>query len=240
MRTVVGIHSCLEALMVRPRAIKKVILKNTAKDSQDYKDIIAACERNRLRVDYASEGVLDKIARTHQGIALEVTDDPKLNWESLGQEQSEIIVAIDGIEDPHNLGAMIRTAWLLGAKGMIVTKHRTAGLTPAVNKVASGGVEHLPVEFHANLAPILKELKEKGFWVYGLSEKAKQPLYRTQFSDKVVWLVGSEESGIRKPYLDLCDELISIPQVHARHSYNASVALSIAVSETYRQMQKIQ
>ncbi len=205
MRTVIGIHSSLETLMVRPRAVKKVLLKNTAKDSQDYKEILVACDKNRLRVDYVSEGVLDKIARTHQGVSLEVTEDPKLIWESLGQNKREIIIAVDGIEDPHNLGAMIRTAWLLGAKGMLVTKHRTAGLTPAVNKVASGGVEHLPVEFHANLAPLLKELKEKGFWVYGLSEKAKQPLYRTQFSDKVVWLVGSEESGIRKPYLDLCD-----------------------------------
>ncbi|HEX4922575.1 MAG TPA: RNA methyltransferase [Bdellovibrionales bacterium] len=157
---------------------------------------------------------------------------PRDRWDS---DEKQMLMALDGIEDPQNLGAILRTAWLLGVSGVFLPKGRASPLTAAACKAASGGAEHVPVEIHSNVAVPLKILKDKGFWVFGLSQHGTQSLWKTKIPDKLVWIVGGEASGLRSPSSKLCDELISLPQADADASFNASVAAALAIAETRRQ-----
>jgi 23S rRNA (guanosine2251-2'-O)-methyltransferase len=144
-------------------------------------------------------------------------------------------IALDSIEDPNNVGSIARSAWNLGCLGILTSKDRSAGVTPAAEKVASGGFEHVPVQEVSNLASELIGLKELGFWVYGLDGESSQTLVTTELSAKCVIVIGSEESGLRKPVSGACDALVSIPQASNSQSFNAAVAGAIVGYEFQRQ-----
>lgn len=237
-RQVVGIHSSKEALNVRPEAITEVILRTGFERSADLKPFADFAKRRKVRLTQKSDGFLDKICRHHQGVCLTLNQAPEFPWKRIDAESEGkmIVIALDEITDPHNLGAIMRTSWLMGVGGMLITGARSAGVTPTAAKVASGGAEHVPVEVVTNLHSELSHLKDKGFWVYGLAGEATQVLNRLELPDKVVWVVGSEEKGLRSPIRKVCDELISIPQLSAEASYNASVAAALALYETRRQL----
>lgn len=235
MRTSIGLHACREVLAVRPKKIKKAILSKEWERSGDLKDFRNLLQNHKIQIEYQAPQQMDRIGSHHQGIALDVTEDLEPNWVDLESRDKLVVVGLDGIEDPHNLGAMIRSSWLLGVDALLTLKNRSVGLTPTVHKTASGGVEHVPVEFHANLQSSIEWLKEKGVFVMGLSEKGNKSIFDVEIPSRVLWLVGGEEKGIRRSYQDLCDELVSIPQTVAHHSFNASVALSITLAETWRQ-----
>lgn len=237
-RWVVGLHSCNETLKVRPRSVREIWLREDWQSSQQLRDVAETAERARIPIRAKSTGQLDHVGSGHQGIALAVLESPELDWESLKSPGQKIILALDGIEDPHNLGSMLRTAWLTGVTAILIPEDRAVGLTPAVCKVASGGAEHIPVESFSNLPSALEKVKEAGFWVYGLSEKGQRKPWEFNFPEKVVWVVGSEGNGMRIPTERACDELVRIPQVSTGSSYNASVAAAMALSETCRQFGK--
>src|SRR5690606_29125276 len=142
----------------------------------------------------------------------------------------------DQVSDPHNLGAVLRSAWLLKAQAVLVPQDRAVSVTPTVSKVAQGGVEHVPVVEVSPLDQELKRLKDLGFWIFGMSHKATGSLFTMKLPDKVVWVLGAEGSGLRKPVEKACDELISIPQTAADASFNVSVAAGLALAESYRQL----
>ena len=181
---------------------------------------------------------LNKLVPGHQGVVAHVSEQPELDWEELKTQDQVLLVALDGIEDPHNLGAILRTAWLMKAQGLFVPDARSVALTPAAMKVASGGAEHVPVQIESNLPSLLKSLKDIGFWIFGLSHKAGQDLWDVEYPEKVVWVIGSEGKGMRTPVERACDELVSIPQVSSSASYNASVAAGMALAEVQRQWQR--
>ncbi len=235
-RTVIGFHSVKEALKVRPRAIKKATFRKNWEDSQELKQLMGEFKGHRIPVDFTSPQQLDKLGSQHQGIAVDINETPEIDWSHINAKKSQVLIALDGIEDPHNFGAMIRTAWLLGADAIFSLKNRAVGLTPTVHKIATGGVEHVPIEFHANLQSTIEWLKDQGFAVFGLSEKSSTSLFKAKMPSKILWIVGSEDKGIRKSYLDLCDQLVSIPQTESHHSLNASIALAISLAETKRQL----
>lgn len=235
MRTSIGLHACREVLTVRPNKIKKAILSKDWEKSNDLKEIQKTLRNLRVQTEFQAPQQMDRIGSHHQGVAFDISETLEPNWADLENKNRLVVVALDGIEDPHNLGAMIRSSWLLGVDALLSLKNRSVGLTPTVHKTASGGVEHVPVEFHANLQSSIEWLKEKGVYVMGLSEKGNKSLFEVEIPSKILWIVGGEEKGIRKSYQDLCDELVSIPQVVAHHSFNASVALSITLAETWRQ-----
>jgi 23S rRNA (guanosine2251-2'-O)-methyltransferase len=171
-------------------------------------------------------------------VAVLVGETPELDLDALTNEPPEkktILVALDEITDPHNVGAILRSSWLMGVKGLLIPEHRAGGLTPSAMKVASGGAEHVPLLTVGNLQQELKYLKDKGFWIYGLAGEGKGELGQLRINEKVVWVVGSEEKGIRSSVRGVCDELVKIPQTSAEASYNASVAAAIALYETSRQ-----
>jgi 23S rRNA (guanosine2251-2'-O)-methyltransferase len=133
---------------------------------------------------------------------------------------------------------MLRTGWLTGVAGILIPDDRAVGLTPSVCKVASGGAEHVPVESFTNLPSAIQDLKNAGFWVYGLSEKGVRKPWEFKLPKKVAWIVGSEGGGMRITTERACDELVKIPQVESGSSYNAAVAMAMALAETCRQFGK--
>jgi 23S rRNA (guanosine2251-2'-O)-methyltransferase len=234
-RIVVGIHAVTELLKVRPRAISQVWLRDKYIDHPELSRLFDLFKSQKVRVELKNPAVLDRIIASHQGILAFTEEQPELDWPALEKAETATLVALDEIEDPHNLGAIMRTAWLLGARGILTPERRSAFLSPAVSKVAQGAAEHLPVEPDNALPERLKRLKDHGFWVLGLSHKASQNLFELEIPKKVVWVLGSESSGLRKSVEGACDDLISIPQVAAEASYNVSVAAAMALGETFRQ-----
>lgn len=204
--------------------------------SQSLRDISELAGKHRVQLKTKSPGQIDAIGSGNQGIALAVMENPEVNWEHLAGEGQRLVLILDGLEDPHNLGSILRTAWLTAVDAIITPEDRAVGLTPAVCKIASGGAEHVAVEQHTNLASAMQQLKDAGFWIYGLSEKGKQRPWDFKLPEKVAWVVGSEGSGMRITTERACDELVRIPQVESGSSYNASIALAMALTETCRQM----
>jgi 23S rRNA (guanosine2251-2'-O)-methyltransferase len=235
-RIVVGVHATKELFKVRPKSVTDVWLRDNYEGHPDLEAIFAQCERLRIRCTLKAAGNMDRVASVHQGVIAFSSETPELNWSAIKAAEKCILVLLDEVEDPHNLGAIMRTAWLLGASGILLPELRSASLNATVSKVAQGAVEHIPVMQESGLLETLKQLKELGFWAFGLSHDAPQTLYQTDLPDKVVWLLGSESGGLRKPFERECDQLVSIPQTDPTASFNVSVAAAIALSENARQL----
>lgn len=234
MRKTVGLHSTREALIVRPKSIARLLLKQGWEKSNDLTELAETAKKMGVKIKTVPIGELDALSHGHQGVGAEILESPELSWEKLEKAKSAILLGLDGIEDPQNLGAILRSAWIFGVQGILVPSSRAMGVTPSAAKIASGGAEHVPVEVHSNLLTPLKRLKDMGFWVFGLSEKADQTIWTVKIPEKIVWVVGAEGTGIRKSTLSACDELVTIPQVYKEASLNASISTAIALAATRR------
>ena len=234
-RCVVGIHAVGELLKVRPQAVDTLWLREKYNDHSELSALFDLGKSRGIRVQLHNPAVLDRVIASHQGVMAFTQEEPELDFSALEAAEAATLVALDEVEDPHNLGAILRTAWLLGAQGILTPEHRSAHLSPAVSKVAQGAAEHVPVVRETALPERLKRLKEHGFWILGLSHKAKQTIYDLDIPAKVVWVLGSESSGLRKSVEGACDDFISIPQTVPEASYNVSVAAAMALGETFRQ-----
>ncbi|MBY0386173.1 RNA methyltransferase [bacterium] len=228
-RWVVGVHACMECLRTHPEAIKEMCFL----DAQAIKSPLWQPFLQKLRVKPTQKSVsffkeLSEFG--HQGVALATTFRPEAQKNS----DTSAILFLDGVEDPHNLGAIVRTSWLMGAEQIYISDKNSVKMTPTACKVASGGAEHIPVD-EIHFLSEMKRLKDKGYWIYGFSEKAEKTLYEVELPAKTVLVFGSEEKGIRSPIINECDELLSIPQVQVQASYNVSVSAAIALSEYRRQ-----
>lgn len=191
-------------------------------------------EVNMTRLDYLTErGV-------HQGIAAQVAPHeyielPDLIEQAKAATDAPVIVIADGITDPHNLGAIIRTAEAIGAQGIVIPQRRAVGITSTVVKVAAGAIANFPVARVVNLSRAIEELKEAGFWIYGTAAGSSKTLHNTKFDGAVGLVIGSEGQGLGLLTQKCCDELVSIPMVGKTPSLNASVAAAIALYEIHRQ-----
>lgn len=235
MRKVVGLHSTREALIVRPGTVSHLLLRQGWDSSEELRSLADLAGKKKVRIRTVPLKELDALSHGHQGAGAEVLETPELNWENLGQGEQNLLLGLDGIEDPQNLGAIMRSAWVFGVSGILLPSSRAMGMTPAVAKVASGGAEHVPVDTHSNLLTPLQRLKDKGFWVFALSEKGSTNLWSQKIPGPVVWVVGAEGAGVKKSTLSACDEVVQIPQMHKDAALNASVATAIALAETRRQ-----
>ena len=233
-RAVIGLHAVREAIKVSD--VSTIWLRGGWKDSHELKQLEELARSKKIKIEDHALGELNKIADSHQGVVAFVSSSPEWDWNSLKKEDCERLVFLDGVEDPHNLGAVMRTAWLLGVKAVFIPDIRATGLSPAASKVAQGAIEHVPL-ISNSLVDSLEEAKQHGFWIFGLSHRASKSIYELQLPEKVAWVLGSEASGIRKPVERTCDELVSIPQLQSDASFNVSVAAAIALAETFRQHQ---
>lgn len=234
-RVSIGIHAVHEALALHPQWALDVWVKDGFGSSPQSKEILNMAKKAGISVKPVAQRKLDELGSGHQGVALLLRQSPELQ-ESALERESCVCLALDQVSDPHNLGAVLRSAWLLGAQAVFIPEDRSAPLTPTASKVAQGGAEHVPVVPTSPLDQELKRLKEKGFWIFGLSHKAKSSLFEVELPQKVVWVLGAEDSGLRKPVERACDELISIPQASQNASFNVSVAAGMALAESYRQL----
>ena len=178
--------------------------------------------------------------KLHQGIAAQSTPYAYLDLSELVDRakqstQHPVLIAADGITDPHNLGAIIRTAEAIGAQGVIIPQRRAAGVTSTVAKVAAGALESLPIARVVNLAQSLEELKTMGFWIYGTTSESGDPTHAVKFDQSTVIVVGAEGDGLGMRTQSCCDVLVSVPLVGRTQSLNASVATGMVLYEIFRQ-----
>jgi 23S rRNA (guanosine2251-2'-O)-methyltransferase len=233
-RAVIGIHAVKEAIKVSK--VSTLWLRQGWDDSAELRSLEEFAKSRRIKIEEKSPTNLNNIAESHQGVVAFVTSRPTFDWDSLSNQKNSRLIFLDQVEDPHNLGAVLRTSWLMGCDAVFIPEARAVGLSPAASKVAQGAFEHIPI-VEGSLTQEIQEAKKRGFWVFGLSHKASKSIYSLQLPEKVAWVLGSESSGIRKPVERSCDELVQIPQNQSDASFNVSVAAALAIGETYRQHQ---
>jgi 23S rRNA (guanosine2251-2'-O)-methyltransferase len=204
---------------------------------------VAEAERGRRRVHRvwrAPETAAEELERLggspdHQGVVAEVDPYPYAEPATLLEPDDALVVVLDQVQDPHNLGAVCRAAEVAGAAGVVIAERRAASVSAAVCKASAGAVEHLPVARVRNVADWLGEAKEAGAWVYGAAAEARRSYTDVDWSGRAVLVLGSEGSGLRPRVADSCDELISIPVAGRVESLNASVAAAVILFEARRQ-----
>jgi 23S rRNA (guanosine2251-2'-O)-methyltransferase len=206
---------------------------------------VAEAERGRRRVHRvwrAPETAAEELQRLcgspdHQGVVAEVDPYPYADPTSLFDDDDGqgIVVALDQVQDPHNLGAVCRVAEVAGACGVVIVERRAASVTPAACKASAGAVEHLPVARVRNLADWLAEAKEEGAWIYGAEAEAERRYTDLDWVGRAVLVLGSEGKGMRPRVASRCDELLSIPTRGRVGSLNVSVAAAVVLFEAIRQ-----
>ncbi|BCS53989.1 23S rRNA (guanosine(2251)-2'-O)-methyltransferase RlmB [Geobacter sp. SVR] len=235
---VFGVNPVREALR-GTREVHELFVQASSSDHRMEKILALAKERG-VKVCKREREDLTRMCGSshHQGMALRVASFPYAELEDMvaaaGSEASDVLLVLDGIQDPHNLGALIRSAACAGAHGVIIPKDRACGITPVAEKSSAGAVETIPVAQVTNVAKTLETLKKAGYWVYGLAGEAGQSVYDLTFSGKVALVIGSEGEGIRPLVRKQCDVIMSIPQFGGVASLNASVAGGIALFEVAR------
>lgn len=237
-----GKHAVLELLRAGKRRCYEVYVAEKKKE-KIVEEIEEAAKKNRVKVRQVTHEEMAALSsiEKHQGIAAKC--DPfvfsELN-EVVGAakatDKKGLIVVFDGITDPQNLGALIRTAHLCGVNGAILPKDNSAPVSPATQKASSGATEHIPIVQITNVVSTLKQLKEDGFWIVGAAGESAQNLYLFDFTgNNYVLVLGAEGKGIRRLVRENCDYLLSIPMLGKIESYNVSVAGAIFMAEVMRQ-----
>ncbi|MEO1298348.1 MAG: 23S rRNA (guanosine(2251)-2'-O)-methyltransferase RlmB [Cyanobacteria bacterium J06636_16] len=236
-----GRHA-IEAALEGERPLNRLWINSRYRYDGRFLTLINEAKANGVVIDEADPRRLNQIAQgqSHQGIIAQVAAYDYWELETLishakAQNSAPVLLAADSITDPHNLGAIIRSAEALGAQGLVIPQRRAAGVTSTVAKVAAGAVEHFPIARVVNLRRALEELKAANFWIYGLSAEANHPIHKAQFNDATVLIVGAEGAGLSLSVQQSCDSLVSIPLAGKTPSLNASVATGMALYEIYRQ-----
>ena len=235
-----GRHAVEETLRARARSVRELWVLAGGQGGA-FKELVDLARRAGARVRYASKGELDRLGSGHQGLAVRVgeKEGPSLEeWlEALTPEDKKgaVVVALDQIQDPHNLGAIARAASCLGGTALLTPERRSAPVTPAAVQASAGAIEKIPVLSCGNLAQALERLKGEGFWVYG-ADMGGKPCWETRFNRPLVLVIGSEGSGLRPLVRDGCDELVAVPQSSGGvASLNASTAAAVLLYEAARQ-----
>ena len=236
----IGPNVVREALRSGRRKVRRILLAREARDAR-LGEIVALAGRQGIPVRKIPRDHLASLAGTghHQGIVgladpFEYADPETVASAAAARSPCPLLVALDGIEDPHNLGAILRTAEVFGADGVILPKHRAAGVTATVLRAAAGAAEHLSIARTTNLTGCLERLKGLGYWVCGADMDGGTPLDRADLARPLVMVVGGEHSGVRPGIRQHCDLLVRIPMAGRVGSLNASVAAGILLYEVSR------
>lgn len=222
------------------KTVEKLYLVKGEPDMQ-LSQIFGLAKDRKIPVSYIDHRAMEQLAGggNHQGVAAQITDFEYCSVDdiiALAEERGEklLIVLLDGITDPHNLGAIIRSAECFGAHGIVIPKHRSVSVNDTVVKVASGATEHMLVAKVTNINDTIRELKERNVWVYACAFDGKPPKY-ADFKDNTAIVVGSEGDGIKRLTKELCDDTVTIPEFGKINSLNASVAAGVVLYEAARQ-----
>ena len=236
-----GRHA-VESALASERTLNRLWVNSKLRYDSRFRPLIVAAKANGTVIDEVENVRLSQMTQgaNHQGIVAQVSAYEYVEIEALVERAKSaarrpVIVAADGITDPHNLGAIIRSAEAIGAQGIVIPQRRAVGITSTVSKVAAGALESIPIARVVNLSRSLEYLKESGFWVYGLAAEATKPVHTADFSAPVVLVVGAEGAGLSLSVQNLCDVLVAIELKGKTPSLNASVATGMALYEIYRQ-----
>lgn len=237
---VVGRNQVLEALKAGRPMERLYIAKGAGGGVVE--EIIALARNRGVVVQFDERRRLDRLSEgvTHQGVVAVAAPvayadvDDMLNRAQARREDA-LLLALDGVQDPHNLGSLLRSADGAGAHGIIVPKRRSVGLTMTVARTSAGAVEHVPVAQVSNLVQTLAELKERGLWVVGADMSAKQDVWEADLTGPLVLVIGGEDKGLGRLVRETCDFLVRIPMRGHINSLNAAVAGAVLLFETFRQ-----
>jgi len=238
-----GLHTVEGLIAETPEQVREITVAAGRHDRR-LGALIAAAELHGIVVHRLPGGELDRLlpGARHQGVvatlagqSTEKFREQDLSTFLAGLTSPPFLLILDGVQDPHNLGACLRTADAAGVHAVIVPRDRAAGITPVVRKVASGAAETVPVFTVTNLARTLRELKETGVWLYGASDNADTSLYDTDLRGPLALVLGSEGKGLRRLTRELCDYLVAIPMAGRVESLNVSVAAGVLLFEARRQ-----
>ena len=239
---VAGRNAVMEALK-GSRSVNKLMIANGSTEGS-IKEIIAVAKEKGVNIQYWDRSKLDSIARgiRHQGVLAQVAPVQYAELEDILQvakdrNEPPFIVLLDELEDPHNLGAILRTADAAGVHGVLIPKHRSCPLSATVAKTSAGAVEHVPVARVGNLVQTIKKLKQEGLWVAAADMDGKD-YYDTDLTGPLLLIIGSEGQGVGRLVKEQCDFVVRIPMVGKINSLNASVAGSILMYEAMKQRQK--
>ncbi|MGR8999249.1 MAG: 23S rRNA (guanosine(2251)-2'-O)-methyltransferase RlmB [Gammaproteobacteria bacterium] len=236
-----GLHSVQAALDYSPKKIHKAWVDSGRQDKrlgQAIDDLLALGiepeKVDRKRLDRLADG------SNHQGIVIEVEMPGELSESILktvveNLSETALFLVLDNVQDPHNLGACLRTADAAGVHGVIITKDNATGITPTVCKVASGAAETVPVYQVTNLSRTLRWLKGEGLWIMGAAGETAQTVYKTDFTVPMALVIGAEGKGLRRLTREQCDVLVSVPMLGQVDSLNLSVATGVLLYEAVRQ-----
>lgn len=238
MSVIAGIHAVREALKTGRELEAVVVAKGAA--GPRIQEIIDLARATGVRLRFEPRAQLDRAATTaaHQGVVAFAGSFPLAKLDDIGPD-TRLVVALDGVEDPHNLGAIARTAHAAGASALILPDRRSAGITDTALKAAAGALEYLTVVSVVNLNRTLEELKERGFWIYGLDERGDHAYDRIEFIEPTVLVLGSEGRGLHQQVRKNCDALVRIPLVGHIPSLNVSVAAGIVLFEWKRRTARV-
>jgi len=237
MNWLTGFHAVEEALAAG-RALDRIVIAR-GRHGERLEAIVRLAKSRGVPVRFEERPQIDRLAgtREHQGIAALAAAKPTLELEDLlrGKTPNGIIVLLDGVEDPHNRGAIIRTSLAAGASGIVIPERRAAGLSDTVERASAGALAHLPVARVKNLVRAMEEMKEAGYWLVGLDERAEKSYTEADFKIPVGIVFGGEGEGLHELTRKRCDFLVSIPTTGPVKSLNVSVAAGVVLFEAVRQ-----
>jgi 23S rRNA (guanosine2251-2'-O)-methyltransferase len=237
-----GLNPVLEALRAHPESIVRLYLADGALGPRVAGELLARAGELGLRVDRVHRDRLDRLAEggVHQGVVAEAREFEYHSLEELmalaaSAEAPPLLVLLDGIQDPHNLGAIVRSAHALGAQGVVLTRDRAASVTAAVIKASAGAVLHTPVARVTNLSRAIEVLKKAGYWTAALDPTGDRAPWEATLDGPLAVIVGAEGDGVRKGVLGHCDFHLKIPMLGQVDSLNASVSAGVLLYEIVRQ-----
>ena len=241
MSVIYGINAVAEAVKGRPERIERILVERGQRNPRVGEIIVEARQRH-IRVSFEERAWLDRKTEgnRHQGILCHVAEADTLDADEILEEAKSpgLLAVLDGIEDPRNLGAIIRSAEASGVDGIFIPQNRSAGLSPAVVKASAGAAAHAKLARIGNVAQFIESIKKKGYWVVGLEADADKPVWEADLTMPTAFVLGGEGKGIHRLVKEKCDFLVSLP-IHGRvNSFNVSVAAGIAFYEALRQREK--
>lgn len=241
MDRVTGIHAVREALEAGS-AFDRIVIAKGRQDSR-IEEIVQLARARGVAVRFEERGQLDRLANTrdHQGVVAMIAARAATTLEDViasanhANGKPGLIVLLDGVEDPHNLGAIVRTTLAAGAHGVVIPERRAAGLTETVARASAGALAHLPVAKVTNLARAMEELKEAGYWLVGLDEDGEKSYTEVDYTSPTGIVMGSEGNGLHELTRKRCDFVVSLPTSGPVKSLNVSVATGVVLFEAIRQ-----
>ncbi len=237
-----GRNSVRELLKTK-KTVDKILIANGMRGSES-ESLLKDIKKSGVKFQFADKAVLDKESDTgrHQGYIAYVSDYKYCELNDIlditNQKSDCIIVVLDGIEDPHNLGSIIRVCECAGVDGLVIGKHRSASVTDAVMRISEGSANHVKIARVTNVNQAVDTLKENGVWTYAL-ELGGEDIYKTDLKGKIALVVGGEDTGVNKLTVKKCDGVVTIPLFGKVNSLNASVATGIGVFEIVRQRKHV-